>query len=131
MSDTKTVGLVGHCGPDSSFLRMAVSSALPGARVLMLDNDADVQHALEGEGGVDLLLFNRVLEFGFHDRMGIDLMRSTLARYPDVPVMMVSNYDDAQQLAEAEGAKPGFGKNEIGQPKVTDRLRAAVNLTSV
>ena len=129
MSDTKTVGLVGHCGPDSSFLRMAVSSAVPGARVKMLDSDADLQHALDD--GVDLLLFNRVLEVGFHDRQGVDLMKNTLTERPEVPCMLVSNYDDAQQLAEAAGARPGFGKNEIGGEKVTERIRAALDLEAV
>ena len=124
---TYRVGLVGHCGPDSSFLRMAVGSAVPGAKVLMLDNDADLQHALTDEEGVDLLLYNRVLEFGFHDRQGLELMKATLDKHPTVPAMMVSNFADAQELAEAAGARPGFGKNEIGRPKVSERIRAAVD----
>ncbi|MEM8874780.1 MAG: hypothetical protein AAGD32_11055 [Planctomycetota bacterium] len=122
----KTVALVGHCGPDSSFLRMAVSSALPGAQVKMVDDDNELEATVNQ--GVDLLLFNRVLEFGFTNRQGQELLEQVREKHPDLAVMMVSNFDDAQQAAEDAGAKPGFGKNEIGTDKVKDRIRAAVGL---
>src|SRR3954447_24079491 len=69
----KKVALVGHCGPDSSYLRMAVKSALRDADVVMVDDDADLQRAVEN--GVDLLLLNRELEFGFTDRRGVDVVK--------------------------------------------------------
>ena len=128
MSDTKpekkTVALVGHCGPDSSFLRMAVGSGLPGAKVVMADNEKQLDAALDA--GVDLLLFNRVLEFGFDERQGQALLERVRRDHPGVATMMVSNYADAQEKAVAAGASPGFGKNDIGQPIVSQRLQAAL-----
>jgi DNA-binding NarL/FixJ family response regulator len=103
---------------------MAVGGALPGAKVIMADNEQQLDAVLAS--GADLLLFNRVLEFGFQTRQGQELLEKVRADKPEVPVMMVSNFAEAQQAAEAAGAKPGFGKNEIGQPQVTDRLRAAI-----
>ena len=121
---TRTVVLVGHCGPDSSFLRMAVTGAVPGTKVLMADSDAELDRALEA--GADLLLLNRVLDFGFEESRGVALMGRIRQRRPQQRMMMVSNYPDVQQEAEAAGALPGFGKREIGSAKVRERIAAAL-----
>ena len=130
MSDTttqtakKTVALVGHCGPDSSFLRMAVSGTVPGAKIVMINNDAELEAAVEA--GTDLLMFNRVLEVGFKDDDGVALLREVKLRRPEQKVMMISNYPETQQEAEEAGAVPGFGKREIGSAKAKERLAAAL-----
>jgi len=128
MTDTasaeKTVCLVGHCGPDSSFLRMAINTALPGAKVSMADTDDELRDAVAARPS--LMLFNRVLEAGFNDTDGIAMLTGVKQANPEMPVMMVSNFADAQRKAEAAGAVPGFGKSEIGSSKVTDRIRDAV-----
>ena len=120
----KKIALVGHCGPDSSYLRMAVGNAIKGAKVLMIDDDEDLTRAVND--GVDLLLFNRVLEFGFTADMGVDLIKRFRQEHPDLKMMLVSNYADAQQAAVDAGALPGFGKREIGTPKVTEMLKGAL-----
>ena len=38
----KKVALVGHCGPDSSFLRIAVSRAERDIQVVAVDDDSDL-----------------------------------------------------------------------------------------
>ena len=38
----KKVGLVGHCGPDSSYLRLAVQSAARDTQVLMADDETEL-----------------------------------------------------------------------------------------
>ncbi len=129
MSDKKPiVTLVGHCGPDSSFLRMAISSALPGATVKMADTDAELADVIET--GSDLLLFNRVLEVGFDNSDGVELLRQTKAKHADLTVMMVSNFAETQQEAEAAGAAPGFGKNAIGSDEVKAKIRDAVGVAA-
>jgi hypothetical protein len=120
----KKVALVGHCGPDSSFLRIAVSRAQRDVQVVAADDDADLKRVLED--GVDLLLLNRQLDYGFHDQEGVALIRRIRAAYPHVKTMLVSNYPDAQAAAVAEGALPGFGKREIGTPRVGELLREAL-----
>ncbi|MEM7808401.1 MAG: hypothetical protein AAF561_09845 [Planctomycetota bacterium] len=126
MSDTNTpvVTLVGHCGPDSSFLRMAVSSAAPGATVTMADTNQQLADVLEN--GSDLLLFNRVLESGFDDSDGVALLKQTKAANPGLKVLMVSNFPQTQQEAEAAGAVEGFGKNDISSGKASERIKAAL-----
>jgi hypothetical protein len=120
----KKIALVGHCGPDSSFLRIAVSKAERDAVVLAVDDDSDLKRVLND--GVDLLLLNRQLDYGFDEREGVALIRKIRANYPSVKTMLVSNYPEAQAAAVAEGALPGFGKREIGTPKVNELLRSAL-----
>ena len=120
----KKIALVGHCGPDSSFLRIAVSKAEREAMILSIDDDSDLKRALDE--GVDLLLLNRQLDFGFDTHEGVALLRKIRATYPAVKAMLVSNYPDAQAAAVAEGALPGFGKREIGSPRVNELLREAL-----
>lgn len=120
----KKVALVGHCGPDSSYLRMAVSSAYRGVQVVAADDDQELKRLLDG--GVDLLLFNRVLDYGFDEHEGVAAIRKLRAHYPNVKMMLVSNYPEAQTAAVDAGALPGFGKREIGTPRVTQLLRDAL-----
>jgi two-component system, chemotaxis family, chemotaxis protein CheY len=122
---TKKVVLVGHCGPDSSYLRMAVMSADKGLQVLMAD-DMDELEALLKDRHADLLLLNRELSWGFHDMGGVDLIRKLRHLHPDVKMMLVSNYPDAQAAAVAAGGMPGFGKREIGTPRVGQVIRDAL-----
>ena len=123
---SKKIALVGHCGPDSSYLRMTVMKAAgTGAQILMADDDSELKDALEQ--GVDLILFNRELGYGFQDKMGVDAIKRLRATHPNLKTMLVSNYADAQAAAVANGALPGFGKREIGSPRVIEVLKTALN----
>jgi two-component system, chemotaxis family, chemotaxis protein CheY len=120
----KKVVLVGHCGPDSSYLRMAVQKALSDVVVTLADDDRDLQRLVSA--GVDLLLVNRTLDYGFSAEGGAELIRHLRAGDPSIKAMLVSNYPEAQAEAVAAGALPGFGKREIGSPKVSQVIRDAV-----
>lgn len=124
----KTVVLVGHCGPDSSFLRMAVSSAERGITVTMADDEGELKAALDS--GVQLVLLNRELGWGFEQSLGVDVIKTLGHRYPNTKFMLVSNYAEAQAAAVAAGGVPGFGKREIGQPRVTQLIREALGIAA-
>ena len=125
---SKRIALVGHCGPDGSYLKMAIQLAQKGAVVVAAEDSRELQQVVND--GVDLLLFNRVLDWGFDDTDGAAVIRKLRAQYPDLKMMLVSNYADAQAEAVAAGALPGFGKREIGSPGVTDLLREALEAKS-
>ena len=125
----KKVLLVGHCGPDSSYLRMAVRKAEPGAEILMADDPRELTAAF-AKGEIDLILFNRELGYGWDQPMGVDVIRQLKLTMPHQRMMLVSNYPDAQQAAEAAGALPGFGKREIGSARVTELLKDAIGVKS-
>jgi hypothetical protein len=121
---TKKVALVGHCGPDSSYLRIAVSRAAKDVQVVMADDTRELTQALSD--GVDLLLLNRQLDYGFDDHEGVAVIRKLRPHYPNVKMMLVSNYPEAQAAAMAEGALPGFGKRELNSPKFAELIREAL-----
>ena len=65
------VVLVGHCGPDEWMLRSAIQRALPEAEIEVVHDDAGMQaHRTSGR----LLLVNRVLDGGFANTSGLDLL---------------------------------------------------------
>lgn len=111
---------VGQCGFDHStisrFLKDAVGAEATPA--------ATAKEALDAvrSGGVDLVLVNRV--FDRDGGSGLDLIRDLKSdpATAEVPVILVSNYDDAQQQAVAAGALKGFGKADLG----TDSARSVV-----
>lgn len=122
---SKRVILVGHCGPDSSYLSMAIRSATRDAVIVFADTTEDLNREIAD--GADLILFNRVLDYGFPSPKGVDLISQLRAWHPDLKMILVSNYDDAQAAAVAAGARPGFGKREIGSPRVKQLLQAALS----
>ena len=121
---SKKIALVGHCGPDSSYLRMTVAKAGRDIQVVSADDDAELKQRLDE--GVDLLLLNRELDYGFDEREGVALIRRLRAAFPNVKTMLVSNYPDAQHAAVQAGALPGFGKRELGSPRVPELIRTAL-----
>ena len=119
--------LVGHCGPDSSYLRIAISSALPGSSILFPNDDEEFQSALRV--GADLVLFNRELDGFFTYDSGVEYIRAMKKAHPHVKTMLISNYADAQAAAVAAGAVPGFGKRQLGSKEVVALLRQTVENT--
>jgi CheY-like chemotaxis protein len=116
---------VGQCGFDhgsiSRFLKEACEAHVDAA-----DSKAEALDALRrSPDAYDLVLVNRVFDRG---GSGMDLIREIRsdATFAEIPVMLVSNYDDAQQAAIDLGALPGFGKSDVGDPAIADRLRKAI-----
>lgn len=121
---SKKVVLVGHCGPDSAYLRLAVSRALKNADISSADDEGELNQKIAD--GADLLLFNRTIDYGFNSEQGVELISQMRAKHPNLKFMLISNYPEAQQAAVQAGALPGFGKREIGTPKVTQLLKDAL-----
>jgi hypothetical protein len=126
---SKRIVLIGHCGPDNSYLRLAVSRAGRDVKVVSADECAELELLLKE--GVDLLLFNRVLDYGFDETSGAVLIGKVRAKYPNVQCMLVSNYPEAQAEAVAAGALPGFGKRDLGSPRVAEMIREAIATPAV
>ncbi|MEM0915972.1 MAG: hypothetical protein AAGK09_15360, partial [Planctomycetota bacterium] len=73
-----------------------------------------------------LLLVNRVLIGSFDTDGGIELIERALGGEDPPVAMLVSNYADAQAAAIGAGARPGFGKSELGHAETARRLREAI-----
>ena len=115
----KRVLSVGQCQADHARL----SSSLRGAFDVEVVPAEDAAEALErvGKEGFDLVLVNRV--FDADGDSGLDFIRRLRQGSPGVPVMLVSNYEDAQREAIEAGALPGFGKAALNAPQTLARLR--------
>ena len=116
--------LVGHCGPDAIMLKTAVQRALPEASVELVNDHAALDASLAGDV---VLLVNRALDGEFHTGSGgIDLIRHLTESDAGAPMLLVSNFEDAQAEAEAAGAMPGFGKSDLYHDDTTQRIKDAV-----
>ncbi len=102
---------VGQCGFDHSQISRYLRSTF-GAEVQSAESVTEAFRALRSEP-FDLVLVNRV--FDGDGTRGADLIRAVKsdAALAAVPVMLVSDYPDAQADAEALGAVPGFGKSAL------------------
>ncbi|MCB9844816.1 MAG: hypothetical protein H6811_02355 [Phycisphaeraceae bacterium] len=120
------VVLVGHCGPDAYLLRNVVHRVAPDRDVKRADDDASLESLAPGAA---LLLINRRLDGAFTNASGVELIREIRDRRgASAPAMiLVSNFADAQAMAQANGALPGFGKAELNRALVGERLRAALS----
>jgi two-component system chemotaxis response regulator CheY len=118
---------VGQCGFDHMTISTRLRLSL-GARVTGAGTAGEALEALRSDGPFDLVLVNRV---GDRDGApGLDLIRALKGdpALADLPVMLVSNYPDAQAEAVALGALPGFGKAQFGATETHQRLQAALGL---
>ena len=119
------VMLVGHCGPDAIMLKTVVQRALPEASVELVNDQESLDAALAGDV---VLLVNRELDGAFHvGTGGIDLIRQLAQSDSPPPMLLVSNFEEAQSEARAAGAMPGFGKSDLYHDDTTQRLKDAVS----
>ncbi len=107
----KRVLTVGHCDFDHGSISRLLRDRF-GAETDSIEKIADALAALK-QHRADLVLVNRVFEFTGED--GIELIRQMKAdpSLIEIPVMLVSNFADAQASAESAGAVPGFGKADL------------------
>lgn len=118
---SKRVLDVGQCGFDHGAIRQLVAGEF-GAEVVQAHRLDDTLVALKG-GRFDLVLINRKLDADYSD--GLAVLRAIKGdpSLAATPVMLVSNFADAQATAVAAGAEPGFGKSELTFPDTREKLR--------
>ncbi len=117
--------LVGHCGADSFFLKRAIKRLVPEAAIEEANHTDALAPYLDGG---NVLLVNRVVDGRFDTGDGVDLIGTICQRGTASKLILISNYDDAQERAVAVGAMPGFGKSDLDAPQTGSMLRAALGL---
>ena len=126
----KQIYLVGHCGSDAFALKLAVEKAADG-------RDIPVRTAIETDEHVTaassdtLLLINRQLGNMLRRTTGIEFINQMLKRDDPPRMMLVTNYDDAQQQAIDAGAFPGFGKSQVHKPETKAKLQRVIDIEEV
>lgn len=109
---------VGQCNPD----HQAIASMLMRDFFAEVDRAATVPEAMDAvrKQSYDLVLVNRII---FQDGSdGLDLIRQAKREELTVPIMLVSNYEDAQLEAVAVGGVQGFGKASLHAPRTREHL---------
>jgi len=111
---------VGNCSFDHGTIQ----------RLILANFDAEVSAASSHDealkmlraGRFHLTLVNRKLIADSSE--GVQLVEQIKAdpRLADTPVMLLSNFPEAQRLAVAAGAEPGFGKAELDRPETIEKL---------
>jgi two-component system, chemotaxis family, chemotaxis protein CheY len=117
---------VGQCSPDHSSIRRYLTANFD-CEVVQTNLLSDTMDALRA-GHFDLVLINRKLDEDYSD--GIEILRRIKANSEtaNVPVMLITNYAEHQDAAEAAGAVRGFGKLEFDQPETRDKIAAALGI---
>lgn len=117
---SKTVIDCGNCGPDYNSIRKLIQSQFD-AVVLQTHGLQDTLELL-AQRPVDLITVNRKLDRDYTD--GIEVIRGIKAdpRFTEVPVMLITNYEEHQQEAMQAGAVRGFGKLAVNDPATVKLL---------
>lgn len=110
---------VGNCDPDHGAIR----------RMIVNHFDAQVDRVMFpvealarlSEARYDLVLVNRLIFADDSD--GLALIKAMREHgFGDLPVMLVSNFAEAQTRAVAAGAQRGFGKAQLDEPETLERV---------
>ncbi|MCG3138505.1 MAG: hypothetical protein HJJLKODD_02370 [Phycisphaerae bacterium] len=114
---------VGHCGPDHQALSRLIESRFP-ARVEFAVSLAEARQLL-AEFPYQLVLINRVFDATAEE--GLELIRQ-IRNHSDpqlqqIPLMMISNFESAQEEAVAAGGVRGFGKADLDEPETLALLK--------
>ena len=119
---TKRVLSIGQCCADHGSISRALTKHF-GAEVVAADTEEEAIAHLR-QGGFDLVLLNRI--FDANGSSGLEVLKRLKSEESvrNVPVMLVTNYEQVQQQASELGAVPGFGKAALTQPATIERLKA-------
>jgi DNA-binding response OmpR family regulator len=112
---------VGQCGFDGPRMARLWRERLQ-AKVINAGTGEEAGAKLK-EGEVDIVLVNRVL--ASDGSSGLDLIPDLLEANAKVPVMLVSDIEEAQVEAVRLGAVRGFGKSELESDETLDLVEQA------
>ncbi|MEO1496574.1 MAG: hypothetical protein AAFV43_05430 [Planctomycetota bacterium] len=115
---------VGNCDPDHAAITAFLTSHFE-VRVDRSRLPADTLEKLRAEP-YDLVVINRKLDEDYSD--GVEILRTIKAdaALKATRVMLITNYEEHQEAAVAEGALRGFGKLEYAKPETVERVRAVL-----
>jgi CheY-like chemotaxis protein len=118
---TKKVLSIGQCFADHTAIARTLDFHF-GAEVIAASNWAEALPLLRSEPFA-LVLVNRVLDAD--GSSGLDVIRELKSddSLRALPVLLVSNHDQAQRDAVQAGAEMGFGKAALGQPAMLGPVR--------
>ncbi len=118
---TKTVVDCGNCGPDFHSIRQFVTSNFDA--VVVQSHNAEETLKLLRQRDVALVTVNRKLDRDYSDGMEVVNAIKADEEVGQVPVMLVTNYEEHQQAAMEAGCVRGFGKLALRDPRTVELLQ--------
>jgi response regulator RpfG family c-di-GMP phosphodiesterase len=116
----KRVLNVGQCSMDHGAISRVLRIRF-GAEIIAAHSQ-DESIALLRQSPFSLVLVNRLFDAdGSHGLELIERIKVDEA-LASIPVMLVSNFEEAQQAAIQAGAAPGFGKASLGSPEMLSKI---------
>lgn len=116
----KRVLNVGNCSFDHGNIERLIRANFD-AQVVASSLPDEALDALRS-GSFDLVLINRILLADSSEGVRLIEQMKSDRQVADTPVMLLSNYSEAQREAIAAGAEPGFGKAELDRPQTVAKL---------
>ncbi len=114
--------VVGNCGADDAAIGSMLSNNFD-ASIERAKSSSEASRKIE-EQSFDLVLVNRI--FDATGEQGVRFIAEQKSRYPDLLMMLISNYQDAQDQAIQAGAVNGFGKSKTGSQETVSTIRQAI-----
>jgi len=111
---------VGQCNADHHNISAMLQEAFD-AQIIRAHTAADAMAAAR-EHRLDLVLVNRILDADHTEGLKVIHGLKTDDATRTLPVMLVSNYADAQEQAMGLGAVRGFGKAALSKPETVNLL---------
>lgn len=115
---------IGQCDHDHGMLQKLAQQV--GAQLRRAATAQEALTMLRSER-FDLVWVNRMLDAD--NSFGIEIIKAA-KRDPsiaEIPMMLVSNFPDAQMAAVTAGALPGFGKDALHTPATIELISTALN----
>jgi len=116
---------VGNCAPDFA----AITRLITGNFDCKVEQAHSCDEALNKlrAGKYALVTINRKLDRDYSD--GVEILKTIKAdaEISDVPVMLITNFDEHQDAAVALGAERGFGKLEYEEAETLAKLQAILS----
>lgn len=111
---------VGQCDADNSRISSTLDQHFDVEIHRAHSHDEAIKLALDTP--FDLILINRLLDQDGSPAMDVLSSLKTNPATTELPVMVVSNYEDAQASAVEAGAVQGFGKANLDSAETKDLL---------
>ena len=116
----KKVMSVGQCPPDHAAIRNFIESVFD-AEIVRIDSTEEALEEMQ-KNSYDLVLVNRKLDIDYTDgTILVEKMQSDDIM-KNIPVMLITNFEEYMQEAITLGGVPGFGKTEIGSSKAVRNI---------
>ena len=122
----KTIMSVGQCNPDHNALANFLTKNFE-CKIIRIDSTEEALTALQNQN-VDLVLVNRKLDIDYSDGTILIEKMQKDSKLKLIPVMLISNYPESQEMAVGLGAVRGFGKLEYQSEETIKRIAQTLDV---